>query len=302
MKEITFSICIIILVFLSLNFIHPASGPVISNLTYDNITQTGLTVYWNTDIQADSKIKWMVSDSNYKPLIFTDSAYNANPVTNHTIQINNLQPATIYKYLVISQDTGGSTSDSGYFLTQSNSSGRIDVYFNHSVDTLVSSGEKAKGNQNFETLLLNRIDSAQHSIDITLWEFSYYNTISAALINAKNRGVKVRFICNHGAYTPQIDSLISNGIPVIKRNYDTTYDMHNKFMIFDYRYNNNANTKYLWTGSTNVSHAQFNSDKNNIIVVQDESLSAVYTREFEEMWGSHTDQPIFHWQNSEPKK
>jgi len=44
-------------------------------------------------------------------------------------------------------------------------------------------------------------------------------------------------------------------------------------------------------GSTNVSHAQFTGDRNNVIVIQDESLCATYTREFEEMWGSHTDLP-----------
>ena len=77
----------------------------------------------------------------------------------------------------------------------------------------------------------------------------------------------------------------------MKRNFDTIHSMHNKFWIFDYRYNTNTNRKYLWTGSTNVSHAQFHSDRNNVIIVQDESLCAVYTREFEEMWGSHTDLP-----------
>jgi phosphatidylserine/phosphatidylglycerophosphate/cardiolipin synthase-like enzyme len=292
MKKLIFSICIFSVLFFSLSFFRISSGPIISNLTYDSITQTSLTVYWTTDSPADSKIKWFAPDSNYQPQVFFDSIYNIAAVTNHIIPISNLQPAKIYKYQVISQNAGGLTVDSGYFITQSVSTGRVDVYFNHSVDSTVSTGEKAKGNQNFENILLNRIDSAQYSIDITLWEFSYYNSISAALINAKNRGVKIRFVCNHGAYTPQIDSLITHGIPVLKRYYDTTYDMHNKFMIFDYRYNNNSSKKFLWTGSTNVSHAQFNSDKNNIIVIQDESLCAVYTREFEEMWGSHTDMPV----------
>ncbi|MCX6165148.1 MAG: phospholipase D-like domain-containing protein, partial [Ignavibacteriae bacterium] len=33
-------------------------------------------------------------------------------------------------------------------------------------------------------------------------------------------------------------------------------------------------------------------DRNNVIVIQDESLCAVYTRQFEVMWGSHTDLPV----------
>jgi phosphatidylserine/phosphatidylglycerophosphate/cardiolipin synthase-like enzyme len=182
-------------------------------------------------------------------------------------------------------------ADSGYFITRSLSTGNVDVYFNHTVNTSVSAGEHAKGSQKFETLFINQINKAQYSIDVTLWGFSYYTSISDALINAKNRGVKVRFIYNHTSNSPLADSLFQHGIPVLKRNYDTTYSMHNKFLIFDYRGNSNPADKYLWTGSTNVSHPQFHSDRNNIILIQDESLCAVYTREFEEMWGSHTDQP-----------
>jgi len=267
------------------------NGSVISNLTYDNITQTSITLYWLTDVPADSKIKWMAPDSNYQPLIFTDSIYYSAQVINHVIPISNLQPVRIYKYIVISQNARGAAVDSGYFVTQSASTGTVEVYFNHTVDTTVRTGENAKGNCNFANLFVNQIDSARFSIDVTLWGFEYYTSISNALINAKNRGVKIRFIYNHTANTPLINDLIANGIPVLKRNYDTTYSMHNKFLIFDYRYNDNPNNKYLWTGSTNVSHTQFHSDKNNIIVVQDESLCAIYTREFEEMWGSHTDLP-----------
>lgn len=265
--------------------------PMISNLTYDNITQIGITLYWTTDQPADSKVKWFVSDSNYQPVIFTDSIYNSTLVTSHSVQISNLQTAKIYKYQVTSQNSNGTAFDSGYFITQSLSSGWTEVYHNHSVDTNVSTGEKAKGNQNFTNILKNRIDSTQYSIDITLWEYSDDTASCNALIRAKNRGVKIRFIYNHFPNTPILDSLQTHGIPIIKRFSDTTYDMHNKFWVFDYRYNSNPNKKILWTGSTNVSHPQFHSDRNNIIIIQDESLAAVYTREFEEMWGSHTDFP-----------
>jgi len=292
MKKVIYSICIFMVVFLSLNSYCIASGPVITNLTYDNITQTGVTVYWTTDSPADSRIRWMAPDSNYQALIFTDSIYNSASVTSHVIPITNLQPAKIYKYQIASQNAGGTTLDSGYFITQSVSTGRVEVYFNHSVDTTVSTGEKAKGNQNFENLMISRIDSAQYSIDIAIYDFEYYNSIATAIINAKNRGVKIRFVNCSTPNTPLIDTLIAHGIPVIKRNYDTTHAMHNKFIIFDYRYNTNTNIKFLWTGSTNVDHAQFNQDRNNVIVIQDESLCALYTREFEEMWGSHTDMPI----------
>jgi phosphatidylserine/phosphatidylglycerophosphate/cardiolipin synthase-like enzyme len=266
------------------------NGPLISGLTYDSIKQNSLSVFWTTDSPADSKILWMAPDSNYQPLIFTDSVYLASAVTNHMVPVTNLQPAKIYKYRVVSQNAGGSSVDSGYFITQSASTGKVDVYFNHTVDTTVSMGEKANGNQNFSALLVTRIDSARYSIDITLWEFSKETAVSAALINAKDRGVKIRFIyTNNTPDSPLVDTLQAHEIPVLKRNFDTIHSMHNKFWIFDYRYNSIPGRKYLWTGSTNVSHAQFYEDRNNIIVIQDEALCASYTREFEEMWGSHTN-------------
>ena len=265
--------------------------PVITRLTYDNITQTGVTVSWTTDAPADSKIRWMAPDSNYQPLIFTDSLYISDLVTSHVLAVGSLQPATIYKYQVFSKNGDGTAVDSGYFITQSASTGLVEVYFNHSVDTTVSTGESANGDENFENLLDAQISMANHSIDITLWEFHGVASVTEALIHAKNRGVKIRFIYNNMPDTSQIDSLVAHGIPVLKRTYLTNFSMHDKFWIFDHRNNSNHNNQFLWTGSTNVSHAMFHQDRNNIILIQDESLCAIYTREFEEMWGSHTDVP-----------
>lgn len=125
MKNLLFPNLTFLLALISWNFLTINSGPVITNLTYDSITQTGVTVYWTTDSPSDSKIRWMLSDSNYQPLIFNDSIYNPAPVTNHSVSIGNLQSTKIYKYQVISQNAGGGALDSGYFITQSNSSGRI---------------------------------------------------------------------------------------------------------------------------------------------------------------------------------
>lgn len=271
----------------------PAGGaPVISKLTYDSITTSSVMVQWETDIPADSRILWMVSDSNYQPVVFTGSSYSAGQVTGHRIILDSLLPATVYRYRVLSANGSGTAADSGYFVTRSESSGSIEVYFNHTVDTTVSTGEKANGKVNFENLFDEQIGKAKHSIDITMWEFSQITSVASALIAAKDRGVKIRFIYDCAAYTPLIDTLLAHGIPVIKRNYDTAgFSMHDKFWIFDYRYNTNPADMYLWTGSTNVSHAMFHEDRNNIILIQDQSLCAVYTREFEEMWGSHTDLP-----------
>jgi len=267
------------------------SIPVISSLTYDSIDETGVTLFWTTDVPADSKVWWMASDSNYQPVVFTDSMVIAEAVTVHIVPVSSLQPGKIFRYQVTSGNGEGTATDSGYFITQSASSGSVEAYFNHTVDTTVSTGEKAKGDQDFETLLIDRIEQANHSIDITLWEFANMTAIADELVKAKDRGVKVRFIYNHAPNTPLIDTLLAHGIPVLKREFDTTYAMHNKFWIFDYRSNPDAGTCYLNTGSANVSHPMFHTDRNNMIVIQDKSLCAVYTRQFEQMWGSHGNLP-----------
>ncbi len=293
MNKVFYSIVLVVMAqsALSLKDCKCQGVPEITGLTYDSITPTGVVISWTTNFPADSKIRWMAPDSNYQPLIFTDSLYSPELVTGHALAIGGLKPATIYQYRVISQSTGGAAIDSGYFITQSVTSHLAEVYFNHTVDTTVSAGEHANGSTNFENLLNAQISKATHSIDITLWEFSGITSVAQSLVAAKNRGVRIRFIYDSAANTPLIDMLEANGIPVLKRNYLANFSMHDKYWIFDYQDTSNQDNKYLWTGSTNVSHAMFHQDRNNIILIRDKALCAVYTREFEEMWGSHGDQP-----------
>jgi hypothetical protein len=279
-------------VIFSISFFHTlGQAPVISKNRYDDITKTGVTLRWETTIQADSRAFWMVSDSNDQPVAYTDSARIDLLVTSHSLSIGNLQPAVMYRYLITSAGAGGSDSATGFFITQSSSTGKVSVWFNHTVDISVSSGTNANGNTNFEKLLIEQIAKAKHSIDITTWLFENEDTIATCLVNAKARGVRIRFVYDFTPLTPNLQTLIANGIQVVQRNFDTTYTMHDKFWIFDHRYNTDPSDQYLWTGSTNITHTQFHSDRNNIIIIQDQSLCEVFTREFEEMWGSHTDQP-----------
>ena len=65
--------------------------------------------------------------------------------------------------------------------------------------------------------------------------------------------------------------------------------MHNKFFIFDARDTSSYSDDWLWTGSANITNAQFYQDAQNVLFIQDESLCKIFTREFEEMWGSHSN-------------
>ncbi|OFY51223.1 MAG: hypothetical protein A2W85_04275 [Bacteroidetes bacterium GWF2_41_31] len=100
------------------------SEPVIFNMTYDSISQSGIILFWATDSPADSKVWWMKSDSNYQPLIFTDSIYLSEAVKNHVVPVGNLQPATIFRFRITSGNSEGMAADTGYFITQSTSSTR----------------------------------------------------------------------------------------------------------------------------------------------------------------------------------
>lgn len=270
------------------------SGPLLSSISYTNILQTSVTINWQSSTPSNSKVRWQAADSNYQVIAYTDSVSDGANVTMHSVTLNGLQPGKIYYYNVSSTDGNGTgTSPQQYFCTQSASSGTINVYFNRSVDTLLSSGENALGNTNFQTKLLQRINAAQYSLDIAIYSFNDLNQIRDAIINAKIRGVKIRLVYDYrtnGTNQQLVNDLLAAGILMSKRpNADF---MHNKFFIFDYRNFTSATDDWLWTGSTNITNEQLFDDANNVIEIQDQTLAAIYTREFEEMWGSANEVPI----------
>ncbi len=274
------------------DFIVTGSGPLLSSISYSNIQTSSLTITWQTSTASDSKVRWQLADSNYQVVSYTDSISDAAQVTNHSVNVSGLQPGRIYYFNVSSTNGGGTTTSAlQYFATQSNSTGAMNVYFNRSVDTTLNSGEIAQGNVNFQTKLLQRINAAQYSIDMALYSFNDQTQIRDAIINAKLRGVKVRFVYDSRTNQALVNDLIGAGIPIIKRT-TTSAIMHNKFFVFDYRYNTSHANTWVWTGSTNITQDQLFDDANNVIEIQDRTLAAVYTREFEEMWGSATDEPI----------
>ncbi len=277
----------------SLNdFITYSSGPLLSSITYSNILQNSVTISWQTSTPSSSKVRWQLADSNYQAISYTDSVSNASLTTNHSMVLNGLQQGRIYYYNVSStDDSGTATSNMQYFCTQSSSAGTINVYFNKSVDTTLSTGEKANGFFNFRTKLVERIDAAQYSIDMALYSFDDLTQVRDALISAKLRGVKIRFVYDSRTNQTLVNDLIAAGIPIMKRPASSDL-MHNKIFIFDHRNTASSNDDWVWTGSTNITNQQFYTDANNVIEIQDRTLAAVYTREFEEMWGSATDLPI----------
>jgi phosphatidylserine/phosphatidylglycerophosphate/cardiolipin synthase-like enzyme len=277
------------------DFTSESGGPTIAATpTESDITQTSVTLSFTTVSTGDTKVKYFVSDSIGQSVIYTDSVYNTTLTTSHSITLSNLKPAKIYYALVSSTNSTGTSTIVKYFSTASRtgSTGKIETYFNYAVDTSVAlPNNKANGPANFRTRLIQRIDSATSSIDFAIYSFNDISTIYDHLISALIRGVKIRVVYDYrdGIVQDLMQQIINAGIGVMIRP-SSSYIMHNKFFVFDGRDTNiAASKKWLWGGSANITTEQFDTDVQNVILIQDESLCNAYTREFEEMWGSHND-------------
>ena len=90
----------------------PSAKPVISNIATSNITQTSVTITWDTNIVASSRV---IYDSISHPDISTSTAPNfgytastpetdvTTKVVKHSVNISGLNPGTKYYFRVLSQ-------------------------------------------------------------------------------------------------------------------------------------------------------------------------------------------------------
>lgn len=178
---------------------------------------------------------------------------------------------------------------SGFLYSHSNA--QIKVYFNKSVDTAWKRyGINAQGDVAIYRKLIERINQATYSIDIAMYSLSV-DSVSYALINAKKRGVKVRFVyrnTNNGdIYQSSVAMLRDSGIQIIQRKQSSGI-MHNKFFVFDARDSLQQNP-IVFTGSLNFTSTGQNDDWNNVLDITNRPLALAYTKEFEEMWGTAGD-------------
>ena len=259
-----------------------------------DIIQTGNIIFTSAVMQSNITtssfdLSWSVSansstNCNYGTTITLGNTLNNGGNTlMHTMNLTGLQPATFYYvecYSVNGNDTA--FSNIGIYSTASNSSGIIRPYFNHSVDVSVSTVVNA---QNITTAFNDTIkaymDLAQNTLDICVYNASDA-TIAAAINDAYNRGVVVRYIADDDVTNTMLSSLDPN-IPIVYRDPAPAGIMHNKFIIVDA---NSTNNSWVMGGSTNWTNpSNLFNDYNNLIFIQDEAIAKAYTLEFEEMWG-----------------
>ncbi len=271
---------------------------IISRIEATNISTSGFNVSWTNNQNATSFIRYGATPDLELGTI------QAGNVQNPNVTISGGFPTQIYYVQAVSQV--GSVvhqTDTLAFITASNSSGDIKVYFNRPVNTNFANSPENHAVQlpnAIDDTLIAYINRAQHSIDIMVYNLGSASGISdmaGAINQAYLNGVAVRVVYNQNTGNagiaelhPDIPRIISpappNGAPG-PMDYGI---MHNKVFIFD-AFSSNPNRPIVWTGSTNLTTQQVNTDPNNVIIVQDQSLAKAYTLEFEEMWGSNTMMP-----------
>jgi phosphatidylserine/phosphatidylglycerophosphate/cardiolipin synthase-like enzyme len=240
-----------------------------------DIATTGFKIDWETSLPTNC-ILHLGTDPN--PNIPLPVPGNTSA---HTYPLTNLLPGTIYWVQVEAEHNGSSIySEPVPFVTRSSSSGEVRAFFNKGIDPAFLNGFAVAGETKeavlFETI--ERIDSAKQTIDVAIYN-NNRSDITNALKAAHARGVRVRYIASLATSNTALNP--APAFPVLYGN--TVTIMHNKFMVVDADL-----PDYAWVmgGSLNWTNQNVNTDFNNTLFIQDQSLARAYELEFEEMWGS----------------
>ena len=259
-----------------------------SGLAASSITTSGATLSWAAVGGAISyNIQYrQVGTSSWTP---TTSAVNSVAVSGLTAGTTyEFQVQTVCSGSVTSPFTSSSDFTTSGGSTSSGSTGKIAIYFNNPVNTTVSTGVNAVYLPNtFADTIIAYINRAKYSIDIAQYDYnqsSGYANIATAVNNAYLSGKKVRWIYDGSQPNTGI-ALLNAGIQTLASPTTSAYNiMHNKFIIIDAN-STNPDDAVVSTGSEDWGITQLNTDRNNLLFIQDSSLAHAYLNEFNMMWG-----------------
>lgn len=127
--------------------------------------------------------------------------------------------------------------------------------------------------------IVQLINDASYTLDICVYNNNSLE-ITAAIINAKLRGVRVRYITD----VSTSNSALGSNIPfTVLRLSPSKGIMHNKFILKDALVPNKAE---MMTGSMNLTNSGIDEDANNVFLFKNYVITSIYLKEFEEMWDS----------------
>lgn len=264
----------------------------LSSLKAKNITNNGFLIAPKTDVSSQLSLRFLPLKNTKDTLYYVSE----KPSKQHFIKLDSLKPSQFYKAEFSFYTNKDSTNLEKYYATSSSTSGKILSYFNHEVAVNLATLSEANYVENaLRDTLINYINRAEESIDIAIYN-SFGNNPTTLIAGALNQayldGKRVRVIFDGSTSSTMINVLNSNiGILVRPVNSNQPGIMHHKFMIVDAEHEN-ATKSLVWTGGTNWTTGQINGpDKNNVTIVQDQSLAQTYQMEFEEMWGGSGNFP-----------
>lgn len=188
--------------------------------------------------------------------------------------------------------------------------GKVLVFFNGTIDSAYSSrGNLANGNENLEQRVIDVINAAKQSVDLTSYELNSLNIV-VALCKAHERGVRVRIIFDDDAAPKNNSELWKTARQLLEKRYKVPImsdagwpwvqtktnfykghraQMHHKFLIADYL-SPDSTDDIVITGSYNFTITGLVSMQ-NMVKIQSRALAKIYTEEFEIMWGSSSSVP-----------
>ena len=129
---------------------------------------------------------------------------------------------------------------------------------------------------NPQKAIIKNINQAQAFINIAMYIFTD-REIAIPLVKARERGVKVRVYLDKD----QVDYKYSQSRFLVQKGIKTristnNYIMHNKFAIIDNR--------ILLTGSYNWTFSANSRNDENLMVIDDPEIIALYQNQFEKLW------------------
>ncbi len=145
---------------------------------------------------------------------------------------------------------------------------KINAYFS------ATSGNYHQGG-GIDELLVESISKSHEEILVALYALTN-DRIRDALIDAKKRGVQIRFYTDEKELFKEDIKLLKASDIAVLSDEDPSALMHNKFMIID--------KSVVWTGSCNYTYYAFYRNNENLVKISSRKIAAVYREEFFELW------------------
>lgn len=142
--------------------------------------------------------------------------------------------------------------------------------------------------------LIKLIKNAKEEISFAIYGLRGQDSILQALIEAKDRGVKVKGIVDSDSHNKNYYSDTKDLYEYFEIVSDhQSYIMHNKFFVID--------KSIVWTGSSNISDTGTGGyNANNALVISNKKIAEIYIKEFKQMFYDkkfHIHKQVITYQN-----